>query len=265
MCGPYKEAGEVKVEGLMEEAGNITMDGLAEETVRTVIRSDGTKETKRSFLVKEHSLSICINDEKTIHTVCSDEYLKEMTVGCLFTSGYISGKEEIKEILFDDSRENVNVVLQGKREGVVKKDFKDSKDKVTDFNKIPESEWKTEWIFETAKYFSKGMPVHNTTLGTHACILAHGEEILFTCEDFGRRNTVLKAIGYAILNGINLSECFLFISGRVLADMMYHVIHAGIPLLASKAVPTADAVSLAKEYGVTLIVKAYPDQIEICE
>ena len=109
------------------------------------------------------------------------------------------------------------------------------------------------------------MPVHNTTLGTHACILAHGEEILFTCEDFGRRNTVLKAIGYAILNGINLSECFLFISGRVLADMMYHVIHAGIPLLASKAVPTADAVSLAKEYGVTLIVKAYPDQIEICE
>ena len=34
MCGPYKEAGELKVEGLMEEAGNITMDGLAEETVR---------------------------------------------------------------------------------------------------------------------------------------------------------------------------------------------------------------------------------------
>ena len=76
---------------------------------------------------------------------------------------------------------------------------------------------------------------------------------------------MLKAIGYAVLNEINLSECFLFISGRVLSDMMVHVIRSRIPLIVSKAVPTADAVRIAKEYGVTLIVKAYPDQIEICE
>ena len=47
--------------------------------------------------------------------------------------------------------------------------------------------------------------------------------------------------------------------------MTRQVIRAGIPLLASKAVPMADAVSLAKEYGLTLIVKAYPDQMEICD
>ena len=47
--------------------------------------------------------------------------------------------------------------------------------------------------------------------------------------------------------------------------MMKKVIYSGIPVLVSKAVPTLDAALLAKEYGVTLIVRAYPDQIEICE
>ena len=232
------------------------MVGQIEETVRTLVRADGTKEIKKCVLVKEHPLTICVNGEKKCHTVCSGEYLSEMTVGCLFTSGIISGKkEEIKEIIFDASSENVNVIVYDKGADNSEKALK----------KVPKYEWKEEWVFEAAKLFSKGMPVHNATSGTHACILARREKVLFTCEDFGRRNTVLKAIGFAILNEINLSECFLFISGRVLADMMVHVIRSRIPLIVSKAVPTADAVRIAKEYGVTLIVKAYPDQIEICE
>ena len=232
------------------------MDGQVKETVRTLVRADGTKEIKKCVLVKEHSLTIRVNGEKKCHTVCSGEYLSEMAVGCLFTSGIISGKkEEIKEIIFDASSENVNVIVCD--------NGTDNSD--NSLKKVPEHEWKEEWIFEAAKLFSKGMPVHNITSGTHACILARREKVLFTCEDFGRRNTVLKAIGFAVLNEINLSECFLFISGRVLSDMMYHIIRARIPLIVSKAVPTADAVRIAKEYGVTLIVKAYPDQIEICE
>ena len=85
------------------------------------------------------------------------------------------------------------------------------------------------------------------------------------CEDIGRHNTVDKAVGFSKLSGINLSECTLYISGRVPVDMMQKVIYSGIPVLVSKAVPTADSVRLAKKYGVTLIVKAYPDQIEICD
>ena len=254
------------------------MDSHVEKSVRTVIRADGTKEIKSSLLVKEHSLTICVNGEKRFHTVCSGEYLPEMTVGCLFTSGMISGKEDIKEIGFDDSSENVNVILRRKETAGSGKedanpagnagntdDAKNVKDTGTDLKKVPKAEWKEEWIFHAAKYFSEGMPVHNATFGTHACILVRRDTVLFSCEDFGRRNTVLKVIGYAVLNGISLSECFLFISGRVLADMMYQVIRSGIPLLVSKAVPTADAVKLAKEYGVTLIVKAYPDQMEVCD
>ena len=76
---------------------------------------------------------------------------------------------------------------------------------------------------------------------------------------------VQKLNFFAILNDISMKELILYISGRVPADMMRKVIYSGIPVLVSKAVPTADAVELAERYGVTLIVKAYPDQIEICK
>ena len=72
-----------------------------------------------------------------------------------------------------------------------------------------------------------------------------------------------KAVGYALLNGIPLSECMVFTSGRVPVDMVEKVIAAGIPVLVSKSVPTAESVELAKKYNLTLICKAWPDRCEV--
>ena len=70
-------------------------------------------------------------------------------------------------------------------------------------------------------------------------------------------------MGYAVLNDIPLSECMTFISGRVPEDMVEKVIVAGITVLVSKSVPTAESVELAEEYNLKLICKAWPDQCEI--
>ena len=55
----------------------------------------------------------------------------------------------------------------------------------------------------------------------------------------------------------------IFISGRDPVDMVEKVIVAGIPVLVSKSVPTAESVELAEEYNLKLICKAWPDQCEI--
>ena len=85
----------------------------------------------------------------------------------------------------------------------------------------------------------------------------------FKAEDIGRHNAVDKAVGYAVLNDIPLSECMIFTSGRVPVDMVEKVIVAGIPVLVSKSVPTAESVELAEECNLKLICKAWPDQCEI--
>jgi len=45
--------------------------------------------------------------------------------------------------------------------------------------------------------------------------------------------------------------------------MVQKVIAAGIPVLASKAVPTDQAIELAKKYRLNLICRAWPDRMEI--
>ncbi len=230
------------------------MNGLIDETFHTVIKAGGMKERKKVPLIKEHNLAISVNGEQEFSLTCINDLLYEFVVGRLLTTGYILGIEDIKLISFDQSFENANAILRCDSKGKI------PKHKMKNAAPI---EWNREDIFELANDFSEGMPIHSVTQSTHSCLLAKGSTVLFSCEDIGRHNTVDKAVGYAVLNNINLAECTLYISGRIPVDMMQKVIFARIPVVVSKSVPTIDSVKLAKKYGVTLIAKAYPDQIEI--
>jgi Uncharacterized protein required for formate dehydrogenase activity len=239
------------------------MYDCVEEMYLTVLKSDGTEERRNVPLIKEHNLSINIDGVEAMSLVCTDERLRELVVGRLLIDGYISGIEDIEKISFDIAGERAEVVLKGDSAS------KESAVKSISSKEIEEKRLKLkpdiDEVFQLAKVFSEGMPIHSRTQGTHSCLLAQHGTIIFSCEDIGRHNTVDKAVGYAMLNNKNLSKCILYISGRVPVDMMQKIIKADIPVLVTKAVPTADAVKMAKEYGITLIVKAYPDQIEICD
>ena len=132
-----------------------------------------------------------------------------------------------------------------------------------DLKMLPKLAWQREWIFSLAERFANDTKLHDMTSGTHSCILAQKDQFLFSCEDIGRHNAVDKAVGYGLMTGATLSECMLYTSGRVPVDMVEKVISAGIPVLVSKSVPTAESVALAKEYGLTLVCRAHPDRYEI--
>lgn len=129
--------------------------------------------------------------------------------------------------------------------------------------KIERMDWKEEWIFAMADRMAEGMPLHSETWGTHSCFLSKDGEIIFECEDIGRHNALDKVIGYALRHGIKLEQCMVYSSGRIPVDMAEKVIKAGIPVLASKAVPTKEAIELAEEYGLTLICSARRDRMRV--
>ena len=123
--------------------------------------------------------------------------------------------------------------------------------------------WKKQWIFDLADCFANGTPLHSQTWATHSCFLACGGELLFQCEDIGRHNALDKAIGYALRHNIDLKKCVVYSSGRIPTDMAIKAIRAGIPVLASKASPSAEAVAMAKEYHLTLICAARRDRMKL--
>ena len=57
---------------------------------------------------------------------------------------------------------------------------------------------------------------------------------------------------YGLLQGIDLSECLLFTTGRMPSDMVLKAVRSGVPLLASKTYPTDVGLALARRAGLTL-------------
>ena len=128
---------------------------------------------------------------------------------------------------------------------------------------LPPFTWDYRWVHDLALAFRAGAPLYEQTHGIHSCFLMLDGEIRYVCEDIGRHNALDKAIGRALIDGLDLSRCVLFSSGRIPDDMMEKVIRARVPLLASNAVPTDKAVELARRYHVTLICSARPDAMDI--
>ncbi len=100
---------------------------------------------------------------------------------------------------------------------------------------------------KSAKGFQQTGGLHDS-----AIFKADGTLVAFS-EDVGRHNTVDKVIGTAVLNKVDLGECFMTITGRVPGDMIFKAAKVGIPLVASMAAVLSSGVASAKRANMGLV------------
>lgn len=103
-----------------------------------------------------------------------------------------------------------------------------------------------------AKRMFAAAELYARTGGMHIAALVSGSTFIAR-EDVGRHNAVDKVLGRALLDGLEPRGSILLTSGRIAADMAAKAINAGIPLLASRSIPTTEALSLAQGAGLTLV------------
>ena len=237
-----------------------------------IIRADQTESAYEREILSEHQLLVTVNELPVFSLTCTRENLRELCIGRLYTEGIIAAPSEVAKIYFCRYENEASIFLNKEIiwesvENRVASCCTNNRTLLTGRGRralepVKPLSFPPDWIFSLARAFFEGTRLHTLTQAAHSCFLQRNGEVLFQGEDIGRHNALDKAIGYALLHEIPLSECILYTSGRVPVDMVEKVIAAGVPVLVSKSVPTAESVALAEEYGLTIIGRAFPEQFE---
>lgn len=182
-------------------------------------------------LNEEHSLSLFMENKLLHRFTCSPAQLGELCAGWLFTQGYQIDALEI-------SQDGATATARGAQKA------KPVQPAVKTANPPATAE-------EMLSLFTQASDKYNRTHGVHTCILkADSRQVIRT--DIGRHNAIDKAVGAALLEGSDLTGAVMFTSGRINVQTVEKAARCGVSCLMSKAVVTAQALTLAKELGLRL-------------
>lgn len=99
---------------------------------------------------------------------------------------------------------------------------------------------------------SRSQPWNDRCHGLHAAAFVHGENCIVR-EDVGRHNALDKLIGTVTAGEVDLRSGFLAMTSRASYEVVHKAANVGIGLLAAISAPTALAIQVAEEAGMTLV------------
>ncbi|HWR24755.1 MAG TPA: formate dehydrogenase accessory sulfurtransferase FdhD [Methanosarcina sp.] len=207
------------------------------------IHSDGRKENTEVLLARECPIKLFL-DEKILTTLfASPIELKELAVGHLITEGILNFKE-IQEI--EVKRNEVHVLT--KEESYTSKDKEQGADVFVESSAV----FEPEALFAGTEHLESD--TYKLTRGTHlAALIDKKGKLSAQIVDVGRHNALDKVVGAALLRQIDLSNHYMLSTGRQPAYMVTKAARAGIPLIATKAMPFDSGVEAAKKANLCLV------------
>jgi FdhD protein len=220
----------------------------------------------RDCIISEERVDFYLNGEKLISVMSIAQDQDAHIVGFLMSEGVIESIEDIRSLRVSDdglavfveakiNEANIQnlfkektlttgccVGVTGNIEDRIVKEFNKTKHKY-DISKLFDN---IELFYNDSELFKKSGCVHKAKL-----ILADGDSI--EAEDIGRHNAIDKTIGKARLGQKNTNDAYMIVSGRLSMEMVVKCVMHKIPMVISKAAPTALGIKTAQLHGVTLI------------
>ncbi len=243
-----------------------------------ITRITGDKSTScDDAVVREEPIDLSLNGEHFLTLVCLPYDLEAFAVGFLVTEGILKPPYE-SEFTYEPGSGRLDVrgrfeneavrtffakrtLTSGCGGGVTAQDPVESRGCLKIDTQIRIS---VETISNFMGLLKQEASLYRLTGGAHIAALAdRNGKLLATAQDIGRHTAVDKAIGKALLNGIDLTKCVLYCSGRLSSEITTKAIHARTPFLISRAAPTDLSVRLARRFLLTLVGFARGNRMNI--
>jgi FdhD protein len=207
-------------------------------------------------IVKETTLTINIEGRHLITVMILPAREKEFVFGYLYTQGIINRAGDVASITVKNDIAEV-ILSPGIRKRFPVEVLSDFKINHEDVFRCVQEILKSEIFAETEAVHSAGL-------------FLEGREPVLIAEDLGRHNALDKVIGGGLLQGVDFRRTLASSTGRQPSEMLYKCRQAGIPIIATKGVPTTLAIEIAEKAGITIaglvrgqtmIVYSHPERI----
>jgi len=243
-----------------------------------ITRVDRDKITSEDDIVAaELPFTIFVNDEEIVTLLCSPNSLKELTVGFLYSEGFISALSNIDKIYIDEEKglgyAYINNINEFSKDFRGKRTITSGCGKGTVFYNVLDSfksrriekplHVNIESIKSLMRIFNKRSEMFMKTGGVHSCALCSMEEIIVFNEDIGRHNALDKVFGKALLDGIDTKDKMVLTSGRVSSEILIKAAKRQVPVIISRSAPTSLAVEISEKLGITLVGFARGEKMSI--
>ncbi len=231
---------------------------------------DGEKFTVMDEVIREAKLTIFVNQKRIGALMSVPVDLKELAVGYLMSENIVERVEDIENLDLKDldgknfeiyvkSRANEKNIERLDLDGVIVsgcgRGISTQISKIAIESAVMRDDFsiKADLLFEQMAKFYTQCPLYEQTGCVHTAKVYFDEDTYFIGEDIAQHNTIDKAVGKARLAGVDLSKCFLMVSGRLSSEMVAKAVTHQIPILASRTASTCRGVNIAEKFGLTLI------------
>src|SRR5574340_4262 len=213
--------------------------------------------------IVEAPVSVTVNGEPWVTSMCTPTNLEAMAVGFLYNEGVINAVEEIADVRLCEHGDNVDVWLARAAErprswrrtsgctgGVTAVDLLAIPDVKFD---LSTPQLSPEAIGVLVERLFESQALYRETGGVHTSMLSDGSQVVVAAEDIGRHNTLDKIAGMCLLLGRWPATRILITTGRISSEMLQKAARLRARILVSRTSPSSLSIEMAHRYGITLI------------
>jgi FdhD protein len=124
--------------------------------------------------------------------------------------------------------------------------------------RVPDTGFLKRLADDAIAHAARELPAHQElsklTGGLHAAAWCdESGAVKFAFEDVGRHNALDKLIGHLVLQRIDTTQGFVFLSSRASYELVRKSARVGVPMLVTISAPTSLAISIAEKAGLRLV------------